>query len=121
MRAKLHQAEGGSISTSEAASRLGVPRATVLRWCRAGKLIGWKEGRSALRIPLWQFKGRNLLPGLSEVLLTASASWNTISDYELMLFLLSNLSCLKGRRLIDLLREGDVERAKQAAVNYIER
>jgi hypothetical protein len=120
LRAKLQQAEGGSISASKAAGLLGVSRATVLRWHRTGKLIGWKEGKSALRIPVWQFKGRDLLPGLSEVLRAASAGWDTISDHEIMLFLLANRNSLKGRRLIDLLREGDVAKAKMVMVSDLQ-
>jgi hypothetical protein len=93
----------------------------LLRWYRTGKVIGWKEGKTALRIPVWQFKKREVLPGLAEVLATANASRDMLDDYGRMLFLLSNSVSLKGRRPLDLLRNGDVEGAKEIAMAYFGR
>lgn len=115
LHATLEHAEGGSISVREAGMRLGISPVTVLRRYRARKLIGWRDGKASVRLPIWQFAGRNLLPGLSEILAVANARSMKLDDYGLMLLLLSNRTSLKGRRMIDLLRSGDLEKAKLLA------
>lgn len=67
-RKKILRAEGGSISTDKAALRLGIQRATLLQLYRDGLVIGWRElGEATVHFPVWQFRGRELLPGLSRV------------------------------------------------------
>jgi excisionase family DNA binding protein len=117
IQAKLRAAEGGSISSSQAASRLGISRTTLLSWYRTGKILGWRQG-SAVRFPVWQFKGGRLLPGLAEVLEMANSGQALLDDDGRMLFLLSNLGVLSSRRPIDLLREGDVEGVKKSVSGY---
>jgi hypothetical protein len=119
VQAKLEEAEGGSISTSEAAARLGISRATLLRWYGVGKVIGWKKAKNKVRFPVWQFRGSQLLPGLAEVLGIANAGWQLLDEYGRMLFLLSNLRSLNGRRPVDLLREGDAEGAMKAILDNL--
>lgn len=117
IRAKLRIAEGGSISLAQAAARLKISASTLRRWYRVGKIIGWKEGRSALRFPAWQFKGRKILPGLAEVIAALNSGCGRINDYSCMLFFLSRMRVLKGRRPLDLLREGDVEVVKGVSMD----
>lgn len=119
IRKKLQEAEGGSISLAEAAARLRIPAGTVLRWYHGGKIIGWRESKNAVRFPVWQFQGGKVLPGLADVIVLANKGWDCLSDYGRMLFVLSHLGSLQGRRPLDLLREGDVERVKQAVLDYI--
>jgi hypothetical protein len=118
IRIKLQEAEGGSLPASAAAVRMGISRSTLIRWYHHGKLIGWKRGH-AIRVPIWQFKEGRLLPGLDEVLKTASSGRVLLNDDGRMLFFLSNLSSLNGRRPLDLLREGDVESVKKAVLNQL--
>src|SRR5581483_8075801 len=86
--AKLRAMEGGSISAAEAAKRLRVTLATLVRRYHAGRLIGWQEG-GVLRFPVWQFaKFNDLLAGLPEVLELVNASPGKISDNQrLFIFL----------------------------------
>ena len=121
IQAKLRAAEGGSISASRAAARLGISQTMLLRWYRTGKVIGWKEGKIAIRFPVWQFKGRKVLRGLAEVVATMDSGSKILDGYGHMLFLLSDLGALQGGRPLDLLRKGDVQGAKEIAVAYFGR
>lgn len=49
------------ISVNEAASLLGERSSEVRRWVAAGHCIGLRDGRSAMRLPRWQFEGDMLL------------------------------------------------------------
>lgn len=115
IRAKLRKAEGGSISLTQAASRLKISTSTLRRWYRIGKIIGWKEGRSALRFPTWQFKRSKILPGLVEVIAALNSGCERVNDYSCMLFFLSSMRMFNGRRPLDLLREGNVADVKRIA------
>lgn len=100
------------------AARLRISRTTVLRWYRAGKIIGWKQ-EGTLCVPVWQFQEGKVLPGLAEVISVANKGWESLDDPGRMLFMLSNLSFLQGRRPLDLLRVGEVERAKEAGRGHV--
>ena len=66
---KVLATEGGSINAAEAAKRLGVSRATVLRRYREKRLVGWRDYHDAeVRFPVWQFTKNGLLPGIEEVM-----------------------------------------------------
>lgn len=118
IRAKLRTAEGGSLSLGQASGRLGVSPSTLRRRYRLGKVIGWKEGRSARRFPTWQFKGRRILPGLAKVIAALNSGSEREDDYSCMLFFLSSMKVLNGRRPLDLLREGDVVTVEKIAKGF---
>jgi hypothetical protein len=118
VRKKPRAAEGGSISTAEAAARLGISRSVLLRRYRSGKVLGWMENDEAeVRFPLWQFEGTALLPGLTEVLSALKAVCR-LNDAGRMLFFLSEFGFLGSRRPLDLLRDGQIENALRAASAY---
>lgn len=116
IRAKLRTADGGSLSVGQASGRLGISPSTLRRWYRAGKLIAWKEGRSAMRFPVWQFRGKRVLPGIAETIAALNSGCERVDDYSCMVFFLSSVRALKGRRPLDLLREGDVGTVTQFAM-----
>jgi hypothetical protein len=120
VRKKLRAAEGGSISTVEAAARLGISRSDLLRRYRGGRVLGWKENDGAeVRFPVWQFEGTALLPGLTEVLSALKVRCR-LNDAGRMLFFLSEFGFLGGQRPLDLLRHGQLENALRAASAYTE-
>lgn len=98
---QLAAAEGGSITTAQAARLLRVSQASVPRRWRAYRLVGWKQGRS-LRVPVWQFDGRKVLKGVEPVL----RMFRSNDQWRVMRYFLSSFSSLVGRRPLDLLREG---------------
>ncbi|WP_367875048.1 hypothetical protein [Luteolibacter sp. Populi] len=119
-REDLKRSEGGSLSADAAAELLGISKAAVLKRYQKGQLIGWREAKqNAVRFPVWQFQDDNLLPGLSEVLeLFRTAPW--LDDWARVVFFLSPLSSMKGKRPLDLLREGDLRGVLSAAQANLE-
>jgi hypothetical protein len=114
-REELKQQEGGSISASEAAEKLGISKTAVLKRYREGKLLGWREARQdAVRFPIWQFTEDNVLPGIPEVMtILNEAPW--MDDWGRILFFLNRRSSLDGKRPLDFLRKGRDERVLWAA------
>lgn len=114
-REALKNAEGGSLSADEAGQRLGISKAAVLKRYQKGQLIGWREAKQkAIRFPVWQFGGDNVLPGLPEVLgVFQTAPW--LDDWARVVFFLSPLASLKGKRPLDLLRKGELSKVLRAA------
>jgi hypothetical protein len=119
VRKKLRAADGGSISTAEAAARLGISRSALLRRYRGGQVLGWIENDGAeVRFPVWQFEGAALLPGLTEVLAALKAGCR-LDDAGRMLFFRSEFGFLGSRRPLDFLRYGRIESALRAARAYM--
>jgi excisionase family DNA binding protein len=118
-RQQLAEAEGGSLSSDEVASLLGISKTAVLRRLEAGRLVAWREGRlQAARFPLWQFErhGR-VLAGLETVLKTLNHAQRLDAWGKVLFFLQGSLG---NKRPLDLLREGRVEDACLAAEAYVE-
>jgi hypothetical protein len=117
-RQKLMAAEGGSLSAEEAARELGISKAAILKRYQKGQLIAWRaERQNAVRFPVWQFKDHKVLGGLEDVLQVLHAG-SRLDDFGRMLFFLSNLGFLGGKRPLDGLRVGEVNRVLQAAEGY---
>jgi hypothetical protein len=99
----------GTMTASWLASRLGVePRALEARR-RAGELLAFRlEGSQEYLYPSWQF-GRDFqpLPGIDRVVQAGRASG--LDDRGLNDLLSGRTGLVKGRRLIDVLREGRVD------------
>lgn len=115
-RKKMLAAEGGSISAEEAAERLGITAATLLRRYRNGRVLGWKEpGKAAVHFPVWQFKGSGLLSGLAEVLSALAKGYAELDDMGRIGFFLVQFGFLGGHRPLDLLRKGRIADAMLAA------
>lgn len=120
-RQQLVEAEGGSLSSDEAARLLRISKTAVLKRLEAGKLLAWREERlKAARFPQWQFdnKGR-VLDGFAEVLEVLNAN-PQLDDWAKVLFFLQGKPSLDGKRPLDLLRKGRVKEVSQAAHAYAE-
>lgn len=102
-----------SLTTPEVAKLLGVSRQTPHDRVESGSLLAVLE-RGTLRFPLWQFDANGpdgVVAGLPEVI-------RALSDFpavaKINWFVRSN-PYLEGRRPIDALREGEVERVRDIA------
>jgi len=118
VRQKLIEAEGGSLSAEEAARELGISKTAILKRYQKGRIIAWREERqNAARFPIWQFKDNKVLDGLEEVLKVLD-SGSLLDDFGRMIFFLSNRGLLGGKRPLDCLRAGEVNKVLQAAEGY---
>lgn len=120
-RQRLKEAEGGSLSSDEAARLLGISKTAVLKRLEAGKLLAWREERlKAARFPSWQFnESGELLAGLVSTLACLNEN-RTLDAWARILFFLQNRADLDGRRPLDQLRRGEVEVVLLAAQAYAE-
>lgn len=117
-RQKLIEAEGGSLSAEEAAQELGISKAAMLKRYQKGHIIAWREERqNAVRFPVWQFSDHKVLDGLEEVLKLLNGG-SRLDDFGRMLFFLSNMGFLGGKRPLDCLRAGELNKVLQAAEGY---
>ena len=117
-RQRLIEAEGGSMSAEEAAREIGISKTAILKRYQKGQIIAWREERqNAVRFPAWQFRDGKVLDGLEEVLKALNAG-SRLDDSGRMLFFLSKMGFLGGKRPLDCLRAGDVNKALQAAAGY---
>jgi hypothetical protein len=115
VREAIKEEEGGHISADEAGRVLGISKPAVLERFKKGQLLGWRESRQgAVRFPVWQFTDGGLLAGLPEILpILAQAAG--IDDWGKIAFFLNRRNSLKGKRSLDLLREGKVATVKRLA------
>ena len=98
-RARLAAAEGGAISTREAARWLHLSQSAVRRRWNGFRLIGWRAG-AAIQFPRWQFASEEVLPGIEMVLQV----FRSHDDWRIMNYFLGVRRSLDGRRPLDLLR-----------------
>jgi hypothetical protein len=120
-RQELAEAEGGSLSSEDAARLLQISKTAVLKRLAAGRLLAWREERlQAARFPSWQFDphGR-VLAGLEPVLAVLNQDAR-LDAWGKVLFFLQTKDSLGGRRPLDLLREGKVKEIQSAAQAYAE-
>ncbi len=103
---ELRNAEGGGLSDSEFAARLGLrSRETIRQHCKNGRIFGWlKDSRS--RYPAWQIYQKELLPGLAQVLAVLKAE--ELHALAVISYFLTPSYGLGEHRPLDLLREGKV-------------
>ena len=120
-RQQLAEAEGGSLSSNEVASLLGISKTAVLRRLEAGRLVAWREGRlQAARFPRWQFdRHGRVLSGLERVLTILNRN-QRLDAWGKILFFLQIEGSLGNKRPLDLLREGRLEDVRLAAEAYID-
>lgn len=120
-RQQLAEVEGGSLSSDEMASLLGISKTAVLRRLEAGRLVAWREGRrQAARFPLWQFdRHGRVLAGLGTVLKILNRN-QRLDAWGKILFFLQNKGSLGNKRPLDLLREVRLKDVCLAAEAYVE-
>jgi hypothetical protein len=120
-RQQLAEAEGGSLSSDQAAQFLGISKTAVLKRLAAGRLVAWREERlQAARFPCWQFDERGrVLPGVPEALERLGED-EGLDAWGKILFFLQTKSSLNGKRPLDLLRQRKVKEVCLAAQAYAE-
>lgn len=121
VRQELAEAEGGSLSSEEAARLLQISKTAVLKRLEGGRLLAWREERlQAARFPRWQFDEHgHVLVGLGEVLECLNQD-KSLDAWGKILFFLQTKASLGDKRPLDLLREGKVKAVCRAAQAYAE-
>jgi len=110
---QLLQAEGGTASATDVASRLGISRQAVDKRRRASRLIGLPLGRRGYAYPVWQFARGRTLPGLEAVLAELDDD-----PWLQTIFFLNPHSRLDDETPLAKLRHGDVEAVTAVAGWY---
>ena len=120
-RQQLAEAEGGSLSSEDAARLLRISKTAVLKRLGAGRLLAWREERlQAARFPRWQFDQHgHVLAGMEDVLQILNQD-ERLDAWGKILFFLREKSSLGGRRPLDLLRAGKLKEVCLAAQEYAE-
>jgi len=119
-REVMKSQEGGSLSAEQAGARLGISKAAILKRFQKGQLLGWREAKqNAVRFPVWQFTEDDIVPGLTEVLAVFKGAAE-IDDWAKIVFFLTALSSMDGKRPLDLLRAGELQRVIWAAQGTVE-
>ena len=120
-RQQLAEAQGGSLSSEEAARLLRISKTAVLKRLGAGRLLAWREERlQAARFPRWQFDQHgHVLAGMEDVLQILHQD-ERLDAWGKILFFLREKSSLGGRRPLDLLRAGELKEVCLAAQEYAE-
>lgn len=108
----LLEAEGGCLSSDDAARALGISREAVNKRRQSGKLIGLPAGRS-YRYPAWQFQEGKTLAGLETVLKTLK-----VQDPWMQTAWILNQNSRLGGSPLDLLRLGEIQQVADAAFLY---
>jgi nucleoid DNA-binding protein len=114
---ELRGAEGGGLSDSEFAGRLGVSsRETIRQYRGKGLIFAWPKDMRSYRYPAWQIHRRQLLPGLAEVL--AVLKEKELEPFSMIGYFLTPSDDLDNARPLDLLREGKVAEVVADAKRY---
>jgi hypothetical protein len=118
-RQQLAEAEGGSLSSEEAARLLGISKTAVLKRLEAGRLLAWREERlQAARFPRWQFdENGRVRSGLEDALAILKQD-ERLDPWGKILFFLREPAGAGARRALDLLRNGKLKELCLAARAY---
>lgn len=109
-REEMKSRDGGSCSAEEAATRLGISKAAVLKRYQKGQLLGWREAKqNAVRFPVWQFGDDDVIPGLAKILALFNDA-EEIDDWTKIVFFLTPLASMSGKRPLDLVRAGNLQK-----------
>jgi nucleoid DNA-binding protein len=115
--AELREAEGGGLSDSDFAARLGLnSRETIRQYREKGRLFAWPKDTRSFRYPAWQIHRGQLLPGLSEVL--AVLKEKQLEPLSIIGYFLTPSDDLEDTRPLDLLRTGSVAEVVADAKRY---
>ena len=95
---KLLEAEGGSVSSAEAAKLLKISRQAVDKRRRENKLLGLELGKKGYHYPTWQFGLRNLEEPLSAL--------GDRDEWEKLNFFLNPSDVLDDRTPLEVLQTG---------------
>src|ERR687885_214436 len=104
VRAQLLQVEGGILTATEVARRLGLTRQVVEQQRRAGQLLALPTELRGYAYPAWQFTSDGVLPGLVDTL----ADLQVRSPWMRAAFFLGGNVYLDGASPLGELRRGRV-------------
>lgn len=109
---KLIEAEGGALSSAQAARLLRITRQAVDKRRKEGKLLAVELGKKGFRYPAWQFG----LSGLEKVL----AALKDRDSWEQLAFFLNPSAVLEDRTPLEVLQQGkgDIADVLRAASVY---
>jgi len=108
---KMLDVEGPPMAVGQVAQHLRISRQAVDKRRQAGKLLAVSRGSRSFLYPGWQFTETGVLSGLEETLqaLTGHPPWACLR------FFVSGNHRLGGKRPLDLLRQGRVQKVLKAA------
>lgn len=106
--------DGGLLSAEKVGEILRISRQAVEKRRKAGRLIGVSLGRRGFGYPAWQFSERGTLPGLEVVLDTLKPH----DAWTKLVFFTSENAATGGKKPLEVLRSGDVEKVVAAARTY---
>jgi len=113
-QARLIEQNGGVFKTDKVAEYLGITPQAVNKRRALRQLVGLTFRKRGYLFPAWQFTGRGTVPGLEEVL-------RELGDHDEWMqnvFFIDPNTRLNGRRPLDLLREGELQKVLDAAREY---
>jgi hypothetical protein len=104
----LQTAEGGAWTGQELLALFNLMPSTLHRRRKEHRVIYWRDARHEFHYPKWQFTPTGaLLPGIQQVL----EQFKSQDEWRVMSYFLGKRAQLDGLRPLDLLRQGDVEKA----------
>jgi hypothetical protein len=111
---RMLRVDGGMLSAGKVGEVLAISRQAVEKRRKAGRLIGVSLGRRGFGYPMWQFSEQGTLHGLEAILdaLKPHDAWT-----KLVFFTTEN-AATGGKKPLDVLRSGNVERVLAAARTY---
>jgi hypothetical protein len=111
---RIVRKEGGLLSAERVGEILTMSRQAVEKRRKAERLIGVSLGRRGFGYPAWQFSERGTLPGLETVLdaLKSHDGWTKLA------FFTSENTATGGRKPLDVLRVGEMDKVLAAARTY---
>ena len=111
-RKLLLEAEGGTASGQEMADLLGITRQAVDKRRKSGTLLAIPTGSNDWRYPRWQLQDQQVLPGFDKVM----KAFDGRGPWTRFHFLLSPNERIGGKRPLDALRVGNVDKVVEAII-----
>ena len=113
---KFKAAEGGAWSGNELKKRFGLSPATLHGRRKARRIVFWRDARHEFFYPQWQFTEAGALrPGIEKILKV----FNSADEWRVMRYFLSPRRQLDGKKPLDLLSGGEVEKVVAHARNNV--
>lgn len=118
-RREMEEAEGGSVSSDQAARLLGMSKPSVLKRFEKGQLLGWRDQRQkAVRLPIWQFSDQGMIAGLDRILEVLRRT--PLDDWGRVSFFLEKRESLGGLSPLEVLRQGRLEDVERVCWGEVE-
>ena len=115
---RLLAEEGGALTDSEFAEKLGVAsRSTIKNYREQNKIFAVPRGTRNLYYPAWQIYKKELLPDLEETLHVLAE--HELHPFSYVLFFLTPTEALEDERPLDLLRRNHAPTVIAHAQHYV--